>query len=296
MTSSDFAEITTSTPEKSLLRPLKKKAGRNNQGKLTVRHHGGGHKRQYRVIDFKRNKDGIPGRVATIEYDPNRSANIALINYADGEKRYIIAAKGLEVGQTIYSGAEADIKVGNALELKDIPVGTVIHNIEMKPGKGGQLVRSAGTSAQVLGKEGKYVLIRLNSGEVRMILATCRATIGQVGNEQHELINIGKAGRSRWMGKRPTVRGSVMNPNDHPHGGGEGKAPIGRKSPMSPWGKQLLDTKHVRKTTTPINLSYVVVRKNNRINRLNKIGSRIARTCVLSFLTMRREVPSWVVV
>ncbi|WP_239253484.1 50S ribosomal protein L2 [Listeria ilorinensis] len=247
MTSSDFAEITTSTPEKSLLRPMKKKAGRNNQGKLTVRHHGGGHKRQYRVIDFKRNKDGIPGRVATIEYDPNRSANIALINYADGEKRYIIAAKGLEVGQTIYSGAEADIKVGNALELKDIPVGTVVHNIEMKPGKGGQLVRSAGTSAQVLGKEGKYVLIRLNSGEVRMILATCRATIGQVGNEQHELINIGKAGRSRWMGKRPTVRGSVMNPNDHPHGGGEGRAPIGRKSPMSPWGKPTLGYKTRKK-------------------------------------------------
>lgn len=296
MTSSDFAEITTSTPEKSLLRPLKKKAGRNNQGKLTVRHHGGGHKRQYRVIDFKRNKDGIPGRVATIEYDPNRSANIALINYADGEKRYIIAAKGLEVGQTIYSGAEADIKVGNALELKDIPVGTVIHNIEMKPGKGGQLVRSAGTSAQVLGKEGKYVLIRLNSGEVRMILATCRATIGQVGNEQHELINIGKAGRSRWMGKRPTVRGSVMNPNDHHTVVVKVKLQSAVNRQCLHGVNQLLDTKHVRKTTTPINLSYVVVRKNNRINRLNKIGSRIARTCVLSFLTMRREVPSWVVV
>lgn len=261
MTSSDFAEITTSTPEKSLLRPLKKKAGRNNQGKLTVRHHGGGHKRQYRVIDFKRNKDGIPGRVATIEYDPNRSANIALINYADGEKRYIIAAKGLEVGQTIYSGAEADIKVGNALELKVIPVGTVIHNIEMKPGKGGQLVRSAGTSAQVLGKEGKYVLIRLNSGEVRMILATCRATIGQVGNEQHELINIGKAGRSRWMGKRPTVRGSVMNPNDHPHGGGEGKAPIGRKSPMSPWGKPTLGYKTRKKNN---NSDKFIVRRRKK--------------------------------
>ncbi|HAA9894799.1 TPA_asm: 50S ribosomal protein L2 [Listeria monocytogenes] len=261
MTSFDFAEITTSTPEKSLLRPLKKKAGRNNQGKLTVRHHGGGHKRQYRVIDFKRNKDGIPGRVATIEYDPNRSANIALINYADGEKRYIIAAKGLEVGQTIYSGAEADIKVGNALELKDIPVGTVIHNIEMKPGKGGQLVRSAGTSAQVLGKEGKYVLIRLNSGEVRMILATCRATIGQVGNEQHELINIGKAGRSRWMGKRPTVRGSVMNPNDHPHGGGEGKAPIGRKSPMSPWGKPTLGYKTRKKNN---NSDKFIVRRRKK--------------------------------
>ncbi|MHC5378286.1 50S ribosomal protein L2 [Listeria welshimeri] len=261
MTSSDFAEITTSTPEKSLLRPLKKKAGRNNQGKLTVRHHGGGHKRQYRVIDFKRNKDGIPGRVATIEYDPNRSANIALINYADGEKRYIIAAKGLEVGQTIYSGAEADIKIGNALELKDIPVGTVVHNIEMKPSKGGQLVRSAGTSAQVLGKEGKYVLIRLNSGEVRMILATCRATIGQVGNEQHELINIGKAGRSRWMGKRPTVRGSVMNPNDHPHGGGEGKAPIGRKSPMSPWGKPTLGYKTRKKNN---NSDKFIVRRRKK--------------------------------
>lgn len=262
MTSSDFAEITTSVPEKSLLRPLPKKAGRNNQGKLTVRHHGGGHKRQYRVIDFKRNKDGVPGRVATIEYDPNRSANIALINYTDGEKRYIIAAKGLEVGQTIYSGDEADIKVGNALELKDIPVGTIIHNIELKPGKGGQLVRSAGTSAQVLGKEGKYVLIRLNSGEVRMVLATCRATIGQVGNEQHELINIGKAGRSRWAGKRPTVRGSVMNPNDHPHGGGEGKAPIGRKSPMSPWGKPTLGYKTRKKNNTSD--KFIVRRRKNK--------------------------------
>ncbi|KUP04788.1 50S ribosomal protein L2 [Bacillus coahuilensis p1.1.43] len=248
MTTSDFAEITTSTPEKSLLQPLPKKAGRNNQGKLTVRHHGGGHKRQYRVIDFKRDKDGIPGRVATIEYDPNRSANIALINYVDGEKRYIIAPKNLEVGMEIMSGAEADIKVGNALPLINIPVGTVIHNIELKPGKGGQLVRSAGTSAQVLGKEGKYVLVRLNSGEVRMILSACRATVGQVGNEQHELINIGKAGRSRWLGKRPTVRGSVMNPNDHPHGGGEGRTPIGRKSPMSPWGKPTLGYKTRKKT------------------------------------------------
>ncbi|KUP04623.1 50S ribosomal protein L2 [Bacillus coahuilensis m2-6] len=248
MTTSDFAEITTSTPEKSLLQPLPKKAGRNNQGKLTVRHHGGGHKRQYRVIDFKRDKDGIPGRVATIEYDPNRSANIALINYVDGEKRYIIAPKNLEVGMEIMSGAEADIKVGNALPLINIPVGTVIHNIELKPGKGGQLVRSAGTSAQVLGKEGKYVLVRLNSGEVRMILSACRATVGQVGNEQHELINIGKAGRSRWLGKRPTVRGSVMNPNDHPHGGGEGRTPIGRKSPMSPWGKPTLGFKTRKKT------------------------------------------------
>ena len=247
MTTSDFAEITTDKPEKSLLAPLHSKGGRNNQGKLTVRHQGGGHKRQYRIIDFKRNKDGIPGRVATIEYDPNRSANIALINYVDGEKRYILAPKNLEVGMEIMSGPEADIKVGNALPLANIPVGTVIHNIELKPGKGGQLVRSAGTSAQVLGKEGRYVLVRLNSGEVRMVLATCRATIGQVGNEQHELIHIGKAGRNRWLGKRPTVRGSVMNPNDHPHGGGEGKSPIGRKSPMSPWGKPTLGFKTRKK-------------------------------------------------
>ncbi|MDA3099847.1 50S ribosomal protein L2 [Staphylococcus pseudintermedius] len=243
MTTLDFAEITKSEPEKSLLQPLPKKAGRNNQGKLTVRHHGGGHKRQYRVIDFKRNKDGIPGKVDSIQYDPNRSANIALIVYADGEKRYIIAPKGTEVGQIIESGSEADIKVGNALPLKDIPVGSVIHNIELKPGRGGQLARSAGASAQVLGKEGKYVLVRLRSGEVRMILSTCRATIGQVGNLQHELVNIGKAGKSRWLGKRPTVRGSVMNPNDHPHGGGEGRAPIGRPSPMSPWGKPTLGKK-----------------------------------------------------
>ncbi|MGE6489580.1 50S ribosomal protein L2 [Paenisporosarcina sp. NPDC076898] len=247
MTASDFAEITTNKPEKSLLEPVKRKGGRNNQGKLTVRHHGGGHKRQYRVIDFKRFKDGIPGRVATIEYDPNRSANIALINYLDGEKRYILAPKGLEVGMTILSGPEADIKVGNALPLQNIPMGSTIHNIEMKPGKGGQLVRSAGTSAQVLGKEDKYVIIRLQSGEVRMILGTCRATIGQVGNEQHELINIGKAGRNRWLGKRPTVRGSVMNPNDHPHGGGEGRSPIGRKSPMTPWGKPTLGYKTRKK-------------------------------------------------
>lgn len=247
MTSSDFAEITTNKPEKSLLEPIKRKAGRNNQGKITVRHHGGGHKKQYRVIDFKRLKDGIPGRVATIEYDPNRSANIALINYADGEKRYILAAKGLEVDQVIISGPDADIKVGNALPLSNIPMGTTIHNIEMKPGKGGQLVRSAGTSAQILGREGKYVIVRLQSGETRLILATCRATIGQVGNEQHELINIGKAGRSRWLGKRPTVRGSVMNPNDHPHGGGEGRSPIGRKSPMTPWGKPTLGYKTRKK-------------------------------------------------
>ncbi|RAZ65895.1 50S ribosomal protein L2 [Planococcus maitriensis] len=248
MTTSDFAEITTNKPEKSLLQPTKRKGGRNNQGKITVRHHGGGHKRQYRVIDFKRNKDGIPGRVATIEYDPNRSANIALIHYADGEKRYILAPKGVQVGTQIMSGPEADIKAGNALPLLNIPMGSTIHNIELKPGGGGQLVRSAGASAQVLGKEGKYVTVRLQSGEVRMILATCRATIGAVGNEQHELINIGKAGRNRWKGNRPTVRGSVMNPNDHPHGGGEGRSPIGRKSPMSPWGKPTLGYKTRKKT------------------------------------------------
>ena len=243
MTSLDFAEITTSKPEKSLLAPLPKKAGRNNQGKITVRHHGGGHKKQYRIIDFKRNKDNVPAKVATIEYDPNRSANIALLHYVDGEKRYIIAPKELQVGQVVVSGPEADIKIGNTLPLANIPVGTLIHNIELKPGKGGQLVRSAGASAQVLGKEGKYVLVRLKSGEVRMILATCRATIGEVGNEQHGLVNIGKAGRTRWLGKRPTVRGSVMNPNDHPHGCGEGRTSIGRKSPMSPWGKPTLGKK-----------------------------------------------------
>ncbi|GIN72203.1 50S ribosomal protein L2 [Bacillus sp. J14TS2] len=248
MTSLDFSEITTNKPEKSLLEPLNRKGGRNNQGRMTVRHRGGGHKRQYRVIDFKRIKDGIPGRVATIEYDPNRSANIALIHYHDGEKRYILAPKNLKVGMDVMSGPDADIKVGNTLPLANIPVGTVVHNIELKPGGGGQLVRSAGTSAQVLGKEGtKYVLVRLNSGEVRMILATCRASIGQVGNEQHELVNVGKAGRSRWQGKRPHVRGSVMNPNDHPHGGGEGRTPIGRKSPVTPWGKPTLGYKTRKK-------------------------------------------------
>ncbi|CDG24435.1 50S ribosomal protein L2 [Bacillus velezensis] len=262
MTTLDFAEITTDQPEKSLLAPLHKKGGRNNQGKLTVRHQGGGHKRQYRVIDFKRDKDGIPGRVATVEYDPNRSANIALINYVDGEKRYILAPKGIQVGTEIMSGPEADIKVGNALPLINIPVGTVVHNIELKPGKGGQLVRSAGTSAQVLGKEGKYVLVRLNSGEVRMILSACRASIGQVGNEQHELINVGKAGRSRWKGIRPTVRGSVMNPNDHPHGGGEGRAPIGRKSPMSPWGKPTLGFKTRKKKNKSD--KFIVRRRKNK--------------------------------
>jgi len=243
MSTLDFSDITTNQPEKSLLAPLPKKAGRNNQGRLTVRHQGGGHKRKYRIIDFKRNKDGVLGRIATIEYDPNRTANIALVHYADGEKRYILAPKGVTVGTEIYSGPDVDIKPGNALPLQNIPIGTVIHNIELKPGHGGQLVRSAGAEAQILGKEEKYVLVRLISGEVRMILGTCRATIGQVGNLEHELVTVGKAGRSRWKGIRPTVRGSVMNPNDHPHGGGEGRAPIGRKSPMSPWGKPTLGLK-----------------------------------------------------
>ncbi len=247
MTGLDFSEITTDKPEKSLLAPLNKKAGRNNQGRITTRHKGGGHKRQYRIIDFKRNKDGIPGRVASIEYDPNRTANIALIHYADGEKRYILAPKGLKVGMEIMSGPDADIKIGNALPLANIPVGQTIHNIELKPGRGGQLVRSAGAEAQLLGKEGKYALVKLASGETRLILATCRATIGQVGNVEHELINIGKAGRSRWLGKRPAVRGSVMNPVDHPHGGGEGRAPIGLKSPVTPWGKPTLGYKTRKK-------------------------------------------------
>ncbi|MFK5883334.1 MAG: 50S ribosomal protein L2 [Candidatus Izemoplasma sp.] len=243
MTKLDYAELTTDTPEKSLLRKLNKKAGRNNQGKITVRHQGGGAKRKYRIIDFKRNKDGIPGRVATIEYDPNRTSNIALIHYVDGEKRYILAAKGLEVGMTIESGPKSDIKIGNALPIMIIPVGTVIHNIEIYPGHGGQLVRAAGTSAQILGREERYVLVKLVSGEVRRILGTCRATIGEVGNEFHGLVNIGKAGRTRHMGIRPTVRGSVMNPVDHPHGGGEGRQPIGRKNPVTPWGKPALGLK-----------------------------------------------------
>ena len=237
MTVSTFEEITASKPEKSLLAPAKKHAGRNAQGCITVRHHGGGHKRQYRVIDFKRNKDNIPARVATIEYDPNRSARIALLNYVDGEKRYIIAPNGLKVGDVVVSGPESDIKTGNCLPIANIPVGTIVHNVELKPEKGAQLCRAAGASAQLMAKEGKYAQLRLPSGEVRMVLTTCRATIGQVGNLEHEITNIGKAGRTRWMGVRPTVRGSVMNPNDHPHGGGEGRAPVGRKCPVSPWGK-----------------------------------------------------------
>lgn len=243
MTTLKNEEITKTTPEKSLVVTLKKSGGRNNQGKITVRHHGGGVKRKYRIIDFKRDKDGVIGTVASIEYDPNRSANIALINYADGEKRYIIAPKDLKVGMKIESGENADIKVGNCLPLKDIPEGTLVHNIELKPGKGGQMARSAGASVQILGREDKYTLLRLASGEVRKVLSVCRATIGEVGNADYSLVNIGKAGRKRHMGIRPTVRGSVMNPNDHPHGGGEGRAPIGRKGPMTPWGKPALGYK-----------------------------------------------------
>ncbi len=237
------SEITTNKPEKSLLETKSKNAGRNNQGKITVRHQGGGEKRKYRKIDFKRNKFDIVGTVATIEYDPNRSANIALINYTDGEKRYIIAPKGLKVGMKVVSGEKADIKVGNALPLMNIPEGTLVHNIELQPGKGAELARSAGASAQILGKEGKYVLVRLSSGEVRKVLGTCMATVGEVGNEDYSLVKIGKAGRKRHMGIRPTVRGSVMNPNDHPHGGGEGRAPVGRSGPMTPWGKPALGYK-----------------------------------------------------
>ena len=236
-------KITTTTPEKSLLVTLKKNGGRNNSGRITVRHRGGGAKRKYRIIDFVRNKDGVEGTVASIEYDPNRTSNIALIKYADGEKRYILAPKGLKVGMKIESGENADIKVGNSLPIGNIPEGTLVHNIELKPGKGGQIGRSAGNSAQILGREGKYTLIRLSSGEVRKVLNTCRATIGEVGNEDHELVSLGKAGRKRHMGIRPTVRGSVMNPNDHPHGGGEGRAPIGRKAPVTPWGKPALGLK-----------------------------------------------------
>ena len=243
MTALTKEEITTSTPEKSLLAPYKKKGGRNNMGQITTRHHGGGHKRKYRVIDFKRNKDGVPGKFASIEYDPIRSANIALINYADGEKRYILAPKGLEVGTVIVSGETTDVKVGNCMEMGNMPEGTTIHNIEMHPGKGGQLARSAGVSAQILGSEEKYVIVRLQSGEVRKFLKKCRATVGAVGNEDHGLVNYGKAGRMRWKGVRPTVRGSVMNPNDHPHGGGEGKTSIGRKAPLTPWGKKALGVK-----------------------------------------------------
>ena len=247
MTGLDFVEITKSTPEKSLLAKKDKTAGRNNQGKITVRHHGGGNRQKYRMIDFKRRKDDIPAKVAAIEYDPNRTANIALLHYADGEKAYIIAPVGLKVGDELMNGANAEIKIGNCLPLENIPVGTEIHNIELYPGKGAQFVRSAGNSAQLMAKEGKYATLRLPSGEMRMVPIVCRATIGQVGNIEHGLVNIGKAGRKRHMGVRPTVRGSVMNPNDHPHGGGEGRAPIGRSGPSTPWGKPALGLKTRKK-------------------------------------------------
>ena len=254
-------EITKSTPEKSLTVTLKKNSGRNNQGKITVRHQGGGVKRKYRLIDFKRDKKDITGVVASIEYDPNRTANIALINYLDGEKRYIIAPKDLKVGDKVVSGENVDIKVGNALPIMNIPVGTVIHNIELRPGKGAALARSAGSSAQILGREGKYVMIRLSSGEQRKVLGTCMATIGVVGNEDASLVKLGKAGRKRHMGIRPTVRGSVMNPNDHPHGGGEGRAPVGRKAPLTPWGKPALGykTRNNKKTD-----KFIVRRRNSK--------------------------------
>lgn len=252
-------EITAKKPEKSLLAKLTNKAGRNNQGKITVRHQGGGEKRKYRIIDFKRNKFDIKGKVVTIEYDPNRSANIALINYVDGEKRYIIAPKGLKVGMEIISSSNADVKVGNTLPIANIPVGTIIHNIELKPGKGGELARSAGASVQILGREDNYVLVRLSSGEVRKVLGICLATIGEVGNEDYGLVKLGKAGRKRHMGVRPTVRGSVMNPNDHPHGGGEGKAPVGRSAPMTPWGKPALGYKTRKKKAS----DKLIVRRRN---------------------------------
>ena len=262
MTVSTFEEITASTPEKSLTVTLKKNSGRNAQGRITVRHRGGGTRSKYRIIDFKRDKDDVPGKVATIEYDPNRSANIALIFYADGDKRYIIAPKGLKVGDTVVAGPKSDIKVGNALPLGSIPVGTLIHNIEMKPGKGGQMVRSAGNAAQLMAKEEKYAQVRLPSGEVRRVRIECRATIGEVGNEDHGNIQIGKAGRTRHMGIRPTVRGSVMNPNDHPHGGGEGKTGIGRVSPVTPWGKPALGYKTRKKKKDSD--KYIVKRRNER--------------------------------
>ena len=262
MTVSAFDEITKSTPEKSLTVTLKKHSGRNSRGKITVRHRGGGYRPKYRIIDFKRDKDGVPGKVAAIEYDPNRSANIALIHYLDGEKRYIIAPNKLKVGDKVVSGPEADIKVGNALPLANIPVGTIIHNVELKPQGGGQLVRSAGNGAQLMAKEGKYAQVRLPSGEVRKIRIECRATIGEVGNLDHENIKIGKAGRKRHMGIRPTVRGSVMNPNDHPHGGGEGRAPIGRKGPVTPWGKPALGLKTRKKKKASD--KYIVKRRNER--------------------------------
>ncbi len=260
MTVLDYSELSDVEPEKSLLEPLRKTAGRNFQGRITVRHRGGGNKRMYRVIDFRRDKDGVPARVATIEYDPNRSAHIALLHYADGEKRYILAPLGLRVGDTVVSGPDADIKPGNALPLRRIPTGTIIHNVELYPGRGGQLARAAGVEAQLVAKEGDYGHVRLPSGEVRLVHLDCRATVGQVGNVDHENVTIGKAGRNRWLGWRPTVRGSVMNPVDHPHGGGEGRAPIGRKHPLTPWGKPALGKK-TRKRNKPSNKYIVRSRK-----------------------------------
>lgn len=262
MTTSAYEEITTASPEKSLLSPLKHKGGRNNQGVITCRHKGGGNKRRYRIIDFKRNKDDIPATIKSIEYDPNRNAFIALAVYADGEKRYVLAPSGLKVGDKIVSGVATDIKVGNCCELKNIPDGTVVHNLELQPGKGGQLCRAAGTSAQVLGSEGRYVTVRLASSEVRKLLNNCRATIGTVGNEDHNLINVGKAGKTRHFGIRPTVRGSAMNPNDHPHGGGEGKCPVGKDAPRTPWGKRALGvkTRHKKKNSSRL----IIRRKNDR--------------------------------
>lgn len=250
MTVSDFSEVTTTTPEKSLLVSINKTGGRNNNGRITVRHIGGGNRTKYRIIDYKRNKDGVPAKVATIEYDPNRSANIALLNYADGEKRYILAPLGLSVGDTLISGETCDIKAGNALPLHSIPVGTMIHNIEMQPGKGGQIARSAGNAAQLMAKEGNYATLRMPSGEMRYIPIKCKATIGQVGNLEHEIVSLGKAGRKRHMGIKPTVRGVAMNPCDHPHGGGEGKAPIGMPSPVTPWGKPTMGYKTRKKKNT----------------------------------------------
>jgi large subunit ribosomal protein L2 len=261
MTGSTFEEITSSEPERKLLRPLRKRAGRNRQGRITVRHRGGGHKRQYRVIDFRRDKLDIAAKVQSIEYDPNRSARIALLTYSDGERRYIIAPLGLQVGDVVVSGEDAEIRVGNALPLDRIPLGTLVHNVELAPGKGGQIVRSAGTSAQVLAKEGKYVTLRLPSGEMRLVHSRCMATVGQVGNVEHGNVKLGKAGRKRWMGFRPSVRGSAMTPRDHPHGGGEGRSPIGMPSPKSPWGKKTLGKKTRRNKMTD---KYILRRRGKR--------------------------------
>lgn len=262
MTVSAYTEITETKPERSLVEDMRKSGGRNNTGKITVRHIGGGNRRKYRIIDFKRNKDGVPAKVKSIQYDPNRSANIALLQYADGEKRYILAPVGLNVGDTVMSGADADIKAGNCLPFESIPVGTMVHNIELKPGKGGQVARAAGIAAQLMAKEGKYATLKMPSGEMRLVPVSCRATIGQVGNVEHEIVNVGKAGKTRHMGVRPTVRGSVMNPNDHPHGGGEGKSPVGRPGPVTPWGKPALGYKTRAKKKA--SNKFIVKRRNGK--------------------------------